>query len=252
MLKKALLLSLLSSFLFSVTLFAEENEEKNPLALSLGVAANYSESIYRQNKSRFTPFPLIDMNYGDFYFKGIQAGYKIPIIKDLHIVPTITYQFDGYDRSGDYLTGMEKRQDAIYGGVRASYSHGGHSLYTSYNHDISGRNNGYLVDVGYNYFKMLKPFVLSPTIEYHRKSANYSNYYYGVKNSEATTYRHAYQPGATETYSASMLTMYYVNKKLYLLLSLSYEFLNSKITDSPIINKDGRFSSYIGVAYKLY
>jgi outer membrane protein len=249
-LKKFIFFALIPLLLYAQNPNEIKNEEK--LDLSLGLASFYKESIYRQNSSRVVVFPNIDLDYYGLYIKGTQLGYNIDLGDGVHLSPTLTYKFDGYDNDGDYLDGMDKRKDAIYGGARLSYSFEGHTLYGSYSHDISGVNNGGFSTLGYRYFHLSYPYAFSPGLSASYSDERYSDYYYGVKRSEALSGRPYYDPGSTTNATASMLGMYHINKKAYIFGLVNYDLYEDSIKDSPIVNKRGAFGVAIGFAYKIY
>jgi len=250
---KHLCATLLLSSTLLIAQDTNDDKQKNNLALSLGAAGLYKESIYKGKNARVGAFPLIDMKYKQFYIKGIEAGYNIKLFNNIYITPLVTYRFDGFStKSDNLLKGMDSRKDAVYGGARLAYKSGGHTIFNYYLYDISGVNNGFIENIGYNYLYVSKPFIISPAMTYAYKSENYANYYYGVKDREKTPFRDSYKVGSIHSLSFSVLATYNITPKLYTFATLGYEIIDGKIKKSPIIDKNEQFTSFFGVGYKIY
>lgn len=61
--------------LVAMTSFSPVVAQAEPL--SLGVAAIYSQSPYKEGSDRYLPIPLINYENDDFYFRSVQAGYYL-------------------------------------------------------------------------------------------------------------------------------------------------------------------------------
>ena len=80
-------------------------------------------------------------------------------------------------------------------------------------------------------------------------SSAYSRYYFGVKASELVPERASYEPGAALNYGIGFSLGYQLTPKWLLSTSLGLEFLDSAITDSPLVEEDSLWSTSIGLAY---
>ena len=65
---KKILLGLLA-LTMSATLFAENK-------FGIGAGIGLSDSMYKGAEDKAYPMPLLDINYGDFYVKGVTVGYQ--------------------------------------------------------------------------------------------------------------------------------------------------------------------------------
>ena len=90
---------------------------------------------------------------------------------------------------------------------------------------------------------------LVPEVAAIRQDENYTRYYFGVAPSEIAPERLVYIPGAALNYQARLTWGYAINENWLLSGHITSEWLDSEISNSPIIDKDQIWSARIGVAY---
>lgn len=254
------LLSILLAVSWSILLFADDKNttnifdiNQNKYKLSFGAAGVFKTSIYRNDENMIMPFPIFNANYDEFYIKGLEAGYIAKLSDNIYFSPVITYKFDGYNvKSGSYMDGMSNRNNSFYGGARLAYSNAANAFYFYALQDIAGNSNGALATIGYDYFYIKLPFIVSPSIKYTFQNAMYSNYYYGVNSSEATPTRSFYSPGNTGVFGANLYSAYNINKAFSIFSNLGYQIYNKQITNSPIVDKSSSLFIMLGVTFKIY
>jgi len=88
-----------------------------------------------------------------------------------------------------------------------------------------------------------------PSVRAVHRSSDYTNYYFGVAPNEARPTRPEYQAGASLSTDARVRWGYALTEKWLLSGTLGIEFLDSEITDSPIVEKDKIWTANIGLAY---
>ena len=88
-----------------------------------------------------------------------------------------------------------------------------------------------------------------PSVELIHQTADYSDYYYSVSNAEALPGRPAYSPGAATNTAIRLRAGYALSDRWLLTATLGAEFLDSTITNSPIVNRDRIVSGSVAVAY---
>ena len=88
-----------------------------------------------------------------------------------------------------------------------------------------------------------------PSVALVRNSADFNRYYYGVDEDEVLPGRPAYTPGSSDNLRARLSVGYAITERWLLSVSASYEWLDSPITDSPIVDKDTLWSGNVGIAY---
>jgi len=82
-----------------------------------------------------------------------------------------------------------------------------------------------------------------------RNSANHNLYYYGVSGDEVRPGRPAYVPGSSNNLELSVSIGYTITERWLLSVSAGYEWLDSAISDSPVVGRDALWSTNVGIAY---
>jgi outer membrane protein len=88
-----------------------------------------------------------------------------------------------------------------------------------------------------------------PSVETTYQDSAYTDYYYEVTAAEATVLRPAYRGGAATNLALKARWGYALNDHWLLSGSVGLEYLDSAITDSPIVERDEIWSVRIGLAY---
>jgi len=90
---------------------------------------------------------------------------------------------------------------------------------------------------------------LVPTFSLIQLSSDYANYYFGVSPAESNPLIPAYQAGSALNTAVGLRWGYGITDKWLLYGTVGLEFLDSEITNSPIVDKDQLWSANIAVAY---
>jgi outer membrane scaffolding protein for murein synthesis (MipA/OmpV family) len=88
-----------------------------------------------------------------------------------------------------------------------------------------------------------------PSVRAVHRSSEYTDHYFGVAANEARPNRPEYQAGASLSTDARVRWGYALTEKWLLSGSVGVQFLDSEITDSPIVGKDKIWAANIGLAY---
>jgi outer membrane scaffolding protein for murein synthesis (MipA/OmpV family) len=88
-----------------------------------------------------------------------------------------------------------------------------------------------------------------PSATLIHNSAEHNLYYYGVGDAETRPGRPAYVPGSSNNLELGLSIGYAITDKWLLSARVGYEWLDSAITDSPIVDRDALWSANVGIAY---
>lgn len=88
-----------------------------------------------------------------------------------------------------------------------------------------------------------------PSAAVVRNSADHNLYYYGVSESEIRPGRPAYVPGSSNNLRLRVNIGYAITPKWLLSVTAGYEWLDSPISDSPVVGQDTLWSANVGIAY---
>lgn len=88
-----------------------------------------------------------------------------------------------------------------------------------------------------------------PSVRVVRMSDDYANFYFGVRDSEATTVRPAYSPGAVTNLRIGFDLGYAVSPRWLFRTSASVTILDEDVSGSPIVDKGRTWALSVGAAY---
>ncbi|EEW10917.1 outer membrane protein OmpV [Vibrio mimicus SX-4] len=151
--------------------------------------------------------------------------------------------------SAKSVKGMDKRNATVDLGVNADIALGDGTVSTYFQHDIFNEHKGY--KTGVNYFHIVElgsvDFVPFAGISY--QNSDYNNYYFGVKDKEATAQRKAYRAGGDFSYNLGYKLVYPINDRWEVTQTSTYTRLGSDIAHSPIVESANQWLVGATVAY---
>lgn len=222
----------------------------------IGAGIGVSNSIYKGAEDKAYPVPLLDINYGNFYVKGITPGYFFFKGEDLSLSvfldPLAGFSIKVKDMGNGY-TNIDDRDFQVMIGLRADLNTG-----------IAGIRAGASMQFGKHgseaKISAFRPcfinnqFSLVPGIYVKGFSRDYADYYFGVTSGEANrSFRdnltRKYEVDAATSIGATLTAEYKYNEKFSLVGILGIENFSSEITDSPIVNDEPLFITSIGAKY---
>ncbi len=234
---------------------AETNGDVNDVpTIHIGGGAIIRSQPYVGTDSRVHPVPLFTYEGKRLYCRGIAAGYWLVKHDGLSIGPVIQPRFGGYDEDdSSALEGMDDRDWSVDGGLgvnwRTSVGVFGATCVT----DLLGKHDGQELDFSYTILFKRAQFTFIPSAGVRYKSDNLVDYYYGVENDEvrfdARVSRPAYKGGDAVNPYVRLAVRRKLTERWSLLGALQYEWLDSEITDSPIMDDSYEASCLLGVLY---
>lgn len=115
--------------------------------------------------------------------------------------------------------------------------------------DLLDRHGGYTTELAFFLPREFAWGYVVPSVEFRYLSEHYAGYYYGVQPEETTPSRTEYVPGSAVNPYVGIRAGYRLGDHWMITGKIGLEFLDSAITDSPIIDRDRLWSTTIGVAY---
>jgi outer membrane protein len=115
--------------------------------------------------------------------------------------------------------------------------------------EVFDHHDGWLTQLAFSLPLERERGYLVPSVELIYQGEDYANYYYGVSPSESNVLRPAYQAADALNTAVKLRWGYALTDKWLVYGSLGLEFLDSEITNSPIVDRDELFSASISVAY---
>ncbi|OMH26588.1 MipA/OmpV family protein [Motiliproteus sp. MSK22-1] len=223
--------------------------------VSLGLGAVTFESPYKDFKDDNAAFLIAEYQGEDFSIGTEGLNYRI--IGDdespINLYATLTSTGSGFD-SGDstFFTGMAERDTSIDLGLSISYQLGNGTLNAAWLHDISGSHKGFVADFSYSHLLSFGDYAeFSPAVGINYLSKDYSDYYFGVRNNEATANRAAYKADAAVNPYIGYELLVPLDENWQLIHTANYTWLSSEIKDSSIVNRDNTWMMMLGVTYSF-
>ena len=224
---------------------------KKRSGFGVGLAMAYSNEPYRGVGSETQPFPILLYRGKRFAAFGPFMSYQLfGLDRPWAVKAVLSPAFDGYDSDdSDFLDGMDDRDKTVEGGFELEYEADIAEFGLTFKHDLLSEHDGYQVDLSVRKPVFLGRYLIAPSVSYNYWSDDRSDYYFGVRDDEATAARPAYQLDGTNNFEAGVLATTNLTGKVFAIAGASYTFYDDDIQDSPIVSKDGKFRVFLGFGY---
>lgn len=157
--------------------------------------------------------------------------------------------FDSDD--ADILKGMKDRKFSADLGLNADIHLGEGTLATKFQHDVTGVYKSFQADVTYYHPVNIGFADLVPYAGIHYFSQDYVNYYAGVSQSDATLNRKAYKGDGAFAYKVGYTLVIPVSENVDITQGTGYSYLDSNLSDSPLIDSQNQWATTLGINYKF-
>jgi outer membrane protein len=229
----------------------EPNEAKKPSWL-VGAGMAVAAKPYEGMSAKVYPIPLFGYEGERLYVRGISAGYRLFVHDGWSLGPVVRIRFDGYEADdSDDLDGMDDRDGTINGGLEVTRLTDWGLIGLSFVNDLLGRHDGHDIEVSYTIRFGWQRWDIIPSVALCYRSEDLVDYYYGVKADEARSGRPAYVAGEALNPSIRLAARRDVSERWQATVVLQYEWYDSEISDSPIVDDDGGMSYLLGVTYSF-
>ncbi len=174
------LLALLSLFIASTQLKAED-------AQLVGLGVEYDSAIYQGQDGYTSPYPLLDLNYGDFFVDNNVAGWTAYRWNNISVAIVATQGQTFLDvndinaQSQELFAGIENRDKAFEAGFIYTYNAPVGIVTWEYFKDVSDTYGGMR-----NTLRLSRPsgnpmrLSVTPSIYVNYYSSAFNDYYYGI------------------------------------------------------------------------
>lgn len=242
------ILILVSSILFTNVCVASDD-----LSLQIGAGISSSTSPYKGISNVTIPLPDIELSYKSAFIEGINMGYNFYDTKTLQVGVVLLPTLLGYKtKDSDSMSGMENRTMSLEGGLRLHYNFEHSFLSSSFSQDISGTTEGYTFNTVYNYTLCeTHNLALSLYTGLEYLSDKKSDYYYGVKEKEATLSRASYHANGALNPFIGLTYIVTFHQKWSILTNVEYKYFDSSIFKSPIIDEHYQVAGYLALMYSF-
>ena len=250
---------LLAGLLLTTVIFSENNKTNN---IDIGLGVFYRNNVYKEkDNDAILPVPFIGTRIKDFYFEApLELGYHFYRSENLVLTAYGRYNlYTGYRPKDmvDEFKDMDKRNDDLHLGLRGKYNFGmwRTELISHISGDVSGKSNGTAARVELNQPLFLgERVIVQPYIGIEYMNENYSDYYFGIKDSEAEkgiNNGKSYKAGNTYNLEGGVRSIVTINRNFKGLISAGYVRYGNEVADSPLVKDRDVYTLGLGVVYSF-
>lgn len=226
------------------------NNATNVTHWGLGVGAGVAASPYKDDGARFVPLPLISFDDKWVHVLGTEVDLKVAKWHGVSFALRGDFDLgDGYKASdASSLRGMDNRHGAFWYGPALSWKTAFGTLSGDY---LLGGNKGERAKIDFSKSFDYGTFAIEPHAGVEWLSSQYTDYYYGVKQSEVQAGRAAYSGKAAYDISVGARVDYKLTPHQRVILDLGVSHFSSGITDSPIVGHSYIPQAKLGYIYQF-
>jgi len=221
--------------------------------MAIGVLPRIERSAYRGGGTRYDFLPLYLYEGERVYLHTQSVGLKFRPSATRRFDVFLRHRFEGHptDDIPPILAGMDRREQGIDAGVSAQWSGPWGVAYAEALRDVTSASRGNEVRLGYRYPWRRGRLLLRPHAIVGLRSARLNDYYYGVRPSEATPERPAYEAGAGVSAEIGLYALYQLTERWRLLAGATLTRLPATVGASPIVERRTLGTLSVGAMYDL-
>lgn len=225
-----------------------------PGGWSVGAAAVVSGKPYGDADYDVIPVPFFGYEGERVFWRGLAAGWRGPSSEHVQTAAVVRANMQSFDSSDDaVLEGMDTRRRTAEVGVQVSGGPRWLRLQASVYQELLGRHDGQVLELQASVPVPVGDWIVIPSIGGDWLSADMTDYYYGVNESEQddSIGRSAYSPGASFNRTVGLGLRYRGHERMGVIVQVRREFFGGTLRDSPIVEGGGRWSGIVGISWRL-
>jgi outer membrane protein len=237
-------LSLLLSLAVNAQTATYSSDDKPQLQGDVGIAFYRTPPITRAAGDANVVLPYAFADYGNFFARVDTFGVKLMPLGAGSLELSGRLSFEGYKSVG--YNGIQERSRPVPVGLSTFQEtpYGAFFLYSFY--DVT--SGGTLLDAFYAAEFKLGAMTIYPQLGLERRSAKYVQHLYGVSALEnAVSKLDVYNPGNSLSPNFGVAFAYPLENDYSLTLQVRKKWLDSSITDSPLVNSKSQLSSFLSL-----
>jgi len=220
---------------------------------SLGAAAIWSASPYREYDNKALAVPTVNYEGSHFFLRGIVLGYRLLSTGDSElavIASPYPNQFLARDCDDPHLRRLSDRNVSGLAGVSWRLHGSWGVIQATAQKEVTGHGGGNMTDLGYQYPVQQGRLTLIPEAGLTYSSRALNDYYYGIRAKEvARSGLAVYRPDAAGSLYFKLGLVYSLSRSWLLIGNFSLTSLPGAVKDSPMVDRDFTESFLVGVSY---
>ncbi len=223
---------------------------------SIGAAAAYSPSFYKDTPSNTTVIPMIGYEGEHIFLRGFSGGYRLyPIGAPQNIIFRFMYDprtFQPEDSDNKAMQQLDERKSSVLGGVSYQMiTHVGIVELTG-GTDIGRTHNGLYAEAAWRLPIRGKGWAITPSFGYSYNSEKLNNHLYGVSIEESKRTNgviNQFDADWDGQFFIGLSTYFHVTPNIRVTGGLRYVNLEGNLEDSPMIEHTTSSTGNVGIAY---
>lgn len=221
-------------------------QQAAPQGFLYGVGIGVNQEIYRGYSNRIIPLPILGYRGEKLSVYGPFISYKLMELGNISFSAKLAPRFAGFDQSdSSVFSGMAKRKDSLDGGIGVQLRQQDWLLEADTVFDLLGNSNGQESKLAVGYSYRYAAVVIEPKFGISYSDSKLVNYYYGVRENEATAERAAYKAGGAVNYNAGLslsTPLFFGGMTRF---GIEHHWYGSSISDSPLTDRDTGLSAFL-------
>ncbi len=243
------------SLLLSILLLMQLSADDHKTPLFIGAGPYIQTQPYKGADAQVVPSPVIFFDNHLVYIRWSRVGIYVlgSSKKDFSWGISLTAQprpFGYKSSDSPTLRGMS-RNTSIEAGAALDMQYKDTFFNVVFFHDILNASNSYMARTEIGQHIKIDRFDLYPSLIAIYHAADFNNYYYGVKPSEATPWRSAYSPSSSVSFGFQTYLKYNLSHEWSALINFRADTLSKEEQNSPIVSDKYMFSGLISMMYRF-
>lgn len=217
---------------------------------STGVFIGTETSPYKGADDNRRYLPLLGLENRYVRWAGPVLDLKLPSSGAISYALRARYFDAGYKASDSAtFSGMAARKSSIWLGATAEWQHPLGQLSAEWLTDATNHSGGQQVRLVAEKPMRFGRLALAPRVALVWQDRDYVDYYFGVKNSEATAVRAAYAPKASLNTEVGLRAFYGLTQQQSVFVDVHATALGAPIKDSPLVSRSSVAGMRLGYVY---
>ena len=217
----------------------------------VGAAVYGTQSIIRGKSNEATVLPYLFADYGRFFARVDTFGVKTLPIGNGYLELVGRVSQDGWRANIAPLGGLTDRKTPLPIGI-GTFQQTPYGAFIVNAFVNAGIARGNLLEATYAAEVKLGRASFYPQLGVEHRSAKYTNYFYGVTPAESLASGYAaYNAGASTTPVLGLAADYSLTDNWIVNMQLRRKWLDSAVTNSPLVVRKTQDFGYIGLSYRF-